>query len=207
MELKKTRKLTPMMQQYMRVKNQYPDAIVFFRMGDFFEMFFDDAKIASEILGIALTHRNKIEDQPIPTAGVPHHSYKSYVNRLLQEGWTVVICDQVEEAKPGKLVNREVTRIVTPGMVLDPDDIEAHDNTYLTALIWEKKRAGVAKLDLTTGEFSLTELALSEVIPELLRINPREIIFPQTTENTPLVEDVKKTFEKIVPTTGFMQQY
>ncbi len=195
--LKTARKLTPMMQQYFNVKSQYPDAIVFFRMGDFFEMFFEDAKIASEVLGIALTHRNKVDDNPIPMAGVPHHSYRSYVNRLTQEGWTVVICDQVEEAKPGKLVNREVTRIVTPGMVLDPDDLDSHDNAYLAAVFLDKGSAGIAKLDLSTGEFSTTEVEREHLLGEMLRISPKELLFPSSQREEPQVSEITEALDKV----------
>lgn len=185
-------KLTPMMQQYMGVKAQYPEAILFFRMGDFFEMFFEDAKIASEVLGIAQTYRNKLDDEPIPMAGVPHHSYRSYVNRFTEAGWTVVICDQIEEAVPGKLVERQVTRIVTPGIVLDPDDLDARTNNYLAAVFFDKKNSGLARLDLTTGEFCVTELEPREVLAETQRIAPREILLSQDQTGTPLIQDYQQ---------------
>ncbi len=178
-----------MMQQYMRFKSQYPDAIMFFRMGDFFEMFFEDAIQAAEILGITQTYRNKMNDEPIPMAGIPHHAYKGYVHRLTQEGWTVVICDQVEEATPGKLVDRQITRIVTPGMVLDPDDLEAGDNNYLAAAFFDKKKSGLARLDLTTGEFKVTEISARELLSETQRVAPREMLLSQDQTGTPLSEE------------------
>ncbi len=194
---RKAKQLTPMMQQYMGVKAQYPDAVVFFRMGDFFEMFFDDAKLASEVLGITQTYRNKMDDEPIPMAGIPHHSYKSYVHRMTEAGWTVVICDQVEEATPGKLVDRQVTRIVTPGMVLDPDDLDARSNNYLVAAFFDKKKSGIARLDLSTGEFQVTEVPSAEVLSEVQRIQPREILVSQDQDGTPRVEEFQTQMEDV----------
>lgn len=194
---RKPKKLTPMMQQYMGVKAQYPDAIIFFRMGDFFEMFFDDAKLAAEVLGITQTYRNKMDDEPIPMAGIPHHSYKGYVHRMTEAGYTVVICDQVEEAKPGKLVDRQVTRIVTPGMVLDPDDLDARSNNYLVAVFFDKKKSGIARLDLSTGEFQVTEVPSVDVLSEVQRIQPREILVSQDQEGTPRVEEFQTQVEDV----------
>lgn len=182
-------KLTPMMQQYMGVKEQYPDAMLFFRMGDFFEMFFEDAILASEVMGITQTYRNKHEGEPIPMAGVPHHSYRNYVNKMVEAGYTVVICDQVEDAKMAKgLVKRDVTRIVTPGMVLDPDDLDSRTNHYLVAVFFAKKKSGIAHIDLTTGEFRVTELEADEVLPETLRIGPREVLLSADQAGSPLVD-------------------
>ncbi len=186
----KEKKLTPMMQQYMKVKDQYPNGVVFFRMGDFFEMFFDDAKLASRVLDIALTHRNKMKDEPIPMAGIPHHSYRNYVNRMVAAGHTVVICDQVEDAKLAKgLVKRDVTRIVTPGMVLDPDALDSHSNHYLMGIINKKKRWGLSMLDLTTGDFRLTEVSEEEVLSETYRISPSELLLSEDQRDIPLIRD------------------
>lgn len=189
MARRKSKKLTPMMQQYWAVKHQYPDDVVFFRMGDFFEMFFDDAKLVSELLGITLTHRNKMDDEPIPMAGVPHHAYRNYVNRLVSEGYTVVICDQVEAASQAKgLVKREVTRIVTPGMVLDPDDLDAKSNHYLAAVFLGRGQHGLALLDMTTGEFRATELQENELLAELQRSSPRELLVSEDQQTHTAVE-------------------
>lgn len=185
----KKSKLTPMMQQYMGVKNQYPDAVIFFRMGDFFEMFFQDAILASEVLGITQTYRNKHDGDPIPMAGIPHHSYRNYVNKMVEAGHTVVICDQIEDAKLAKgLVKRDVTRIVTPGMALDPDDLDSRSNHYLVAAFFGKKISGIAHIDLTTGEFRVTELPGSELLAEALRIHPREVLVSEDQMNTPVVD-------------------
>jgi DNA mismatch repair protein MutS len=145
--------LTPMMKQYLEVKAQYPGALLFFRLGDFYELFFEDAVKASELLQITLTSRAKALDR-VPMAGVPHHAAKRYIARLIEAGQKVAICEQLEP--PGKgIVKREVVRVVTPGMVLDDDVLEARENNFLAALApadgddpW-----GAALLDASTGEF------------------------------------------------------
>lgn len=143
-----------MMRQYMEVESPIPRSDrVLFRMGDFFEMFYEDAETCSDVLGIALTSRNKAGDEDIPW-WIPHHAHRSYINRLVENGHTVVIGDQVEDAKQAKgLVRREVTRIVTPGMVLDSDDLDSRANLYIASVFFARKSSGSGCLDLTTGEF------------------------------------------------------
>ena len=122
--------LTPMMQQYRRVKHQIPpDALLLFRLGDFYEMFFDDAKIGSQLLNLALTHRNDV-----PMCGIPHHAAETYIGRLLRAGRKVALCDQLEEARPGKLVNRDVTQILSPGTHFDARILHAERNNFLAAI-------------------------------------------------------------------------
>jgi DNA mismatch repair protein MutS len=133
--------LTPMMKQYLEIKGNHRDAILFFRMGDFYEMFFEDATVASKILGITLTSRDRKKDNAIPMCGIPHHAAPSYINKLIKEGCKVAICEQTEEAGSGKdIVKREVTRIVTPGMPFDEGLLDARNNNYLSSLFISDKR-------------------------------------------------------------------
>jgi DNA mismatch repair protein MutS len=166
--------LTPMMQQYRRVKHQIPpDALLLFRLGDFYEMFFDDAKSASQLLNLALTNRNGI-----PMCGIPHHAAEGYIGKLLRQGRKVAICDQLEEAKPGKLVNRDVTQILSPGTHFDAHLLHAERNNFLAAICRGDKFA-LALVDLTTGDFKVTELLSAEQLHnELTRTRPAEIIVP-----------------------------
>jgi DNA mismatch repair protein MutS len=171
-------KATPMVQQYLSIKGEHPDAILFFRMGDFYEMFFEDAKIASRILEIALTSRNKKDEKPIPMCGIPHHAANAYIAQLIKHGLKVAICEQLEDPRTAKgLVKRDVVRIITPGVVLDTDILESKSNNYLMAIhIWEE-RYGIAHLDISTGTFKVTECAETEVLlDECRRIGPRETL-------------------------------
>ncbi|MBA3821896.1 MAG: DNA mismatch repair protein MutS, partial [Deltaproteobacteria bacterium] len=168
------------MRQYLDVKDRYPDAIIFFRLGDFYEMFFEDAVIASRLLDLTLTTRDKGKDDAVPMCGVPHHAARSYVAKLTELGHTVVMCEQTEDPKLAKgLVKREVVRIVTPGITLDDEVLEPKLPRYVVALVPAGKRedaCGLAYLDVTTGELAATELPLVAVIDELVRIGPREIV-------------------------------
>src|SRR6186713_1190951 len=150
---------TPLMRQYHSLKEQVPNALLLFRLGDFYELFYDDAVTAARELEITLTSRNKEKDQAIPMCGVPYHSAEGYIARLIQKGYRVAICDQTEDAKLAKqkLVRREVTRIVTPGTATNPQLLRSHENNYLAAVMpspdKSEHRAGVAYVDITTGEF------------------------------------------------------
>ncbi len=173
-------KITPMLKQYMGIKSQYPDAILFFRMGDFYEMFFEDARTASRILGITLTSRGTYNGEKVPMCGIPHHASRSYVARLVASGWKVAICEQVEEPGSGKgVVKREVIRLVTPGSIVDEGDLDEKSNLYMAALCGGDERYGLAHVDLSTGEFRVTEICShGELIDELRRINPAELLVP-----------------------------
>jgi DNA mismatch repair protein MutS len=150
-------KATPMVQQYLAIKQQYPDAILFYRMGDFYEMFFEDAKTASQILEIALTSRNKNDEEAIPMCGVPHHAARAYIARLIERGFKVAICEQVEDPKSSKkLVRRDVTRVLTPGTVLEDMLLEPKDNNYLGCLYRTGTGVGLAFMDLSTSDFLAT---------------------------------------------------
>ncbi len=167
-----------MLKQYLSIKHQYPDAILFFRMGDFYEMFFEDAKVASKILGIALTSRGTFNGDKVPMCGVPHHASKAYVARLVAEGKKVAICEQVEAPGLSKgIVKREVVRIVTPGSVLDERELGEEDNLYIACLARISPFYGLAYIDLSTGEFRVTQVSeWEEIIDELARISPAELL-------------------------------
>ena len=150
---------TPVMKQYLEMKKEYDDAILFFRMGDFYEMFFEDAKIASRELGITLTSREKNKKNPIPMAGIPYHAINGYLSKMLKAGYKVAICEQT--TKPDKSlgpVKREVVQVVTPGTVMGEDVLDATTNNYLVALSVDSECTGIAIVDLSTGEFRAGEV-------------------------------------------------
>jgi len=176
---------TPMMQQFQRIKLQHPGMILFYRMGDFYEMFGDDAVTASKVLQIQLTTRNKNKEGAIPMCGVPVHAFDQYLNKLTASGLKVAVCEQTEDPAQAKgLVRREVTRIVTPGTVISPDLLDSKANNFLCAIFSDlkKNRAGVAFCDLTTGEFEVDEVDIHNGWGRLLEIlalyRPREILVP-----------------------------
>lgn len=174
-------KLTPMMDQYYKIKNEYKDCILFYRLGDFYEMFFDDAVIASSELELTLTSRANGNGEKAPMCGVPFHSSDSYVSRLVEKGYKVAICEQVEDPRLAKgIVKREVIRIVTPGTVIDPSSLDSTKNNYLMCVYKNKNGYGMAVCDVTTGEFSTTQFvsanAFSSIVDEIERYRPSEII-------------------------------
>ncbi len=171
---------TPLMRQYQAAKQQVAGALLLFRLGDFYELFYDDAVTASRELEITLTARNKERGDPIPMCGVPYHASDNYIARLIQRGYRVAICEQMEEAGPGKkLVRREVTRIVTPGTATDSNLLRSHENNYLAAVFSKSARAGLAYADISTGEFRTTELTDDELLPALETLNIREVLHPE----------------------------
>jgi DNA mismatch repair protein MutS len=175
--------ITPLMNQYFKIKNQYPNEILFFRMGDFYEMFGEDAKIASKILGIALTSRGHIKGEKIPLAGIPYHAADRYLAKLLRAGKKVVVCEQVEDPKSrsaGGIVKRDVVEIITPGTVTVDGVIEEASNNYLVSLTGDKGKLGLAMVDLTTGEFKLDQGEATKIIEKIKVLNPAEIICPET---------------------------
>ncbi|HLC25944.1 MAG TPA: DNA mismatch repair protein MutS [bacterium] len=185
---------TPMMEQYYRIKGQYPDAILFYRMGDFYEMFQEDALLASKILDIALTSRNKQAEQPVPMCGVPFHAVESYVARLIKAGHKVAICEQMEEASEAKgLVTRDVVRVVTPGTQFSSSLLESKENQFIIAVLPAQKEIGIAVIDLTTGDFYVAEFsgegAEKDLVAECFRLGPREILLPDPQgRELPLLE-------------------
>jgi len=175
----KIKKLTPMLKQFVAIKEQHPDKLLLFRMGDFYETFFEDAKTASKILGITLTARNKKADDPIPLAGFPYHALDNYLDKLVKKGLKVVICDQIEDPKKAKgLVKRGITDIVTPGSIIDEKFIDSVDHNYLGAIYVEQKSKliGFAVIDASTGDFIFTEIEKNELKNELQRLKPSEIV-------------------------------
>jgi DNA mismatch repair protein MutS len=177
--------LTPMMRQYLEIKKQTGDAILFFRLGDFYEMFGDDAKLASKILSIALTSRGSGDGRvnKIPMCGIPFHAANSYIYKLISAGYKVAICEQVEDPKDAKgLVKREIVKVITPGTVLEDSALDRKNNNYIMSLFLEKTTAGMAFLDLTTGEFYGQEINFNTnfdiIIDEIEKIQPSEILLP-----------------------------
>ncbi len=187
-----TESLTPMMRQYHEVKRKLPGKLIFFRLGDFYEMFFEDAVVAARELEITLTSRNKEKNgSPIPMCGVPHHAVEGYIARLIKKGYKVAICEQLEEPRPGKLVKREVTRIVTPGTVTEDVMLEPKDNNFLASVLQRGDGFGAAFLDVSTGDFQATEFRGDELnerlIVELNHFQPSEILHPAC--NAPLFQE------------------
>ena len=171
--------MTPMMAQYRQCKSKLPTGtILLFRLGDFYEMFFEDAKEASSILNVALTKRGEI-----PMCGIPYHATGNYMGKLLQAGRKVAICDQIETARPGQLVKRDITQIISPGAHFDERMLKAERNNFLVAVAISGKQFGVAAIDLTTGDFKVAELkSENAVIAELERLNPGEVIYPEESK-------------------------
>ena len=182
--------LTPVMQQYLEIKKEYHDAILFFRMGDFYEMFFDDAKLCARVLNITLTSRDKNKKDPIPMAGIPYHAVNGYLTKLLRAGYKVAICEQT--SLPGKTkgpVKREIVQVVTPGTAMGEEVLDSRSNNYLVSLALENGDAGIAMADLSTGEFIAGIITGEQAwLDELERITPNEILLsenePPNVENT-----------------------
>jgi len=194
---------TPMMKQYLDVKSKHPDSILFFRMGDFYEMFYEDAKKASRILDIALTSRNKNAADPVPMCGIPYHAADNYIARIIKEGLKVAICEQVEDPKLASgVVRREVIRIVTPGTVIDSSLLDSKRNNYLGAVYPFKNAYGLAVLDISTGEFKITEFAGTNAFEalsnEIDTLDLEEILFPgNTAEKDSGLNSIKALNNKI----------
>ncbi|HWE24388.1 MAG TPA: DNA mismatch repair protein MutS, partial [Myxococcales bacterium] len=182
---------TPMLRQYQEAKAQAKDALLLFRLGDFYELFYEDARLAAQLLGIALTSRAK-GDERIPMAGVPYHAAKAYVGKLVGAGYKVALCDQVEVPGPGKqLVRREIVRLVTPGTLFDDDD--AREPVWLGAMIVERDRAALALLDASTGELrSLQPGNFESILDELQRARPRELLVAEELLGTPPAEAARR---------------
>jgi DNA mismatch repair protein MutS len=177
--------LTPMLRQYQEIKKQYPGTLLFFRLGDFYELFNEDAVVGSREMEITLTARQKDSPRPIPMCGVPHHSAANYIARLVKKGYRVAICEQTEEAGQGKkLVRREVVRIITPGTAVDSQLIESRESVYLASICGAGETFGAAFLELSTGEFSTTQItgsdAWTRLCADVESFAPREILFPES---------------------------
>jgi len=174
--------VTPLRKQYLRVKQKYPEAIVFFRLGDFYETFDEDAKVASRELDVVLTSREMGKGQRVPMAGIPHHALDNYLAKLINRGHKVAICEQL--SPPGKgLVERDVIRVVTPGTVVEPNLLASKSNNYLASLVIEGEEAGIAYVDISTSEFATTQLPAERVMPELERLQPSEVLIPEDADD------------------------
>ena len=189
--MKVLKQLTPMMQQYKKIKDDYPDTILFFRVGDFYEMFFDDAVTASKELEIALTSRDGNKEDGVPLAGVPYHAAQTYLSRLLEKGYKVAICDQVEEADQAKgLVRREVTRVITPGTIVEDNLLEKNRSNYLAAIVKlnSEDSIGLTLIDISTGELLAFHFEqsgnMNRMLDELYRLKPSEIILEKLLTKT-----------------------
>ncbi len=175
------------MSQYLSVKKEYPDSILLFRLGDFYEMFYDDAKTASEILGIALTSRDRSKKNPVPLCGVPFHSAEPHISKLLGSGKKVAICEQVGDQKKTRgLVERKVVRVLTPGVVLDSENLESKSNNFLACVAEEKDGFALCFCDISTGEFRASFFRLPEdLVSELAHLGPKEILIPDSDSEPP----------------------
>ncbi|MCC5895181.1 MAG: DNA mismatch repair protein MutS [Alkalibacterium sp.] len=171
-------KHTPMMEQYLSIKKQYPYAFLFYRLGDFYELFFEDAVKVARLLELTLTSRNKNADEQIPMCGVPHHAAQGYIDSLIEMGYKVAICEQVEDPKQAKgMVKREVVQVVTPGTVMQSKTVNAKENNYLAAIAQLDTSIGLSYADLTTGELKVTEVeTIQDIINEVTSLNCKEII-------------------------------
>ena len=190
-----------MIRQYMKIKREYPDTILFFRLGDFYEMFFEDANIASKILGIALTSRNKSEKNSVPLCGVPYHSVEPYLAKLLEHGHKVAICEQVEDPKLAKgIVERRVTKILTPGVILDPEKLDSKSNNFLASLYFDGKTYGLAYTDISTGQFKTASFStLDDLTEELSNLEPKEVLLPEEFhQSEELVSFFSRTWNPLI---------
>ena len=188
--------LTPMMKQYLETKKEYPDGILLFRAGDFYEMFYDDAKTASQLLNITLTKRGKGETEA-PLAGIPYHSIDPYITKLIKHGKKVIICEQIEDPKFAKgLVKRAVTRIITPSTLFTDN----YENNYLCSIVKLKEQFGFSLVDITTGEFKVNSFDnFNEILNELLLIKPKEIILSKNILNDfSVIENIKRTIPNVI---------
>ena len=172
---------TPLMKQYKEIKSNFEDSILFFRLGDFYEMFFEDAVKASKELGLTLTSRNKEKNADVPLAGIPFHSADSYITKLVSKGYKVAICEQTEDPKMAKgIVKREVVKIITPGTVVDVEALDAKSNNYLMSILKIENKLGIAYIDITTGEFKVTEVEKDDdfvkLFNEINKIEPKEVL-------------------------------
>lgn len=190
---------TPLMSQYKEIKSKYQDSILFFRLGDFYEMFYEDAKIVSKELGLTLTSRNKEKNQDIPMAGIPYHSSATYIAKLVNKGYKVAICEQVEDPKTVKgIVKREVIKVITPGTIIDCEYLDEKSNNYLMGIKIGDKKGAFCYVDITTGEFKTTEFEDENVVFKMLgeinKIAPKEIIFEEKTFDKYIEEFEKSSY-------------
>ena len=196
--------VTPMVKQYTQIKQQHPDHILFFRLGDFYEMFNEDAKIASKILDIALTKKRVGKNKSLPLAGIPYHSVENYLAKLIKAGYKVAICEQVEDPKLAKVVvKREVVRVISPGTVVESNILEEKSNNFLVSIYREKSNWGLALLEFSTGSFFVTEFdslsSTKDMLNELFRIGPVELLLPEEIKtNYELIKKIKSNLNTFI---------
>ncbi len=192
-----------MLEQYLHFKEDNPGCLLFFRMGDFYELFFEDAEIVARAVQIALTSRNPKDDNPIPMCGMPHHSVEPYLSQLLEKGYKIAICDQVEDPKEAKgLVKRDVTRVLTPGTVVEDSNLKSKENNYLGSMYWDSNKGvgGIAWLDFSTGQWSgLLSKKEPELWQWLVKINPRELLLPQGSKVPPQYNELSGQVTSVPP--------
>ncbi len=196
-----------MLEQYLHFKEENKGCLLFFRMGDFYELFFEDAEIVARAVQISLTSRNPKDDNPIPMCGMPHHSVEPYLSKLLEKGYKIAICDQVEDPKEAKgLVKRDVTRVLTPGTVVEDSNLKSKENNYLGSMYWDSNKGvgGIAWLDFSTGQWSgLHSKKEPELWQWLMKINPRELLLPQEKNVPPQYGELSEQVTAVQPGTYF----
>lgn len=196
--------LTPMMRQYFEVKQKYPDTLVFYRLGDFYELFYDDAKIVSNLLDLTLTRRGNQGGDPVPMAGIPYHSADNYIARLLKLGRSVAICEQMSDklAAGRNMIQRKVTRIITPGTATDEGMVPEKQDNILASICIDKDKFGFATIDLSTGRFTTTEVShIQELLLYINRVNPAEVIYPERFSHFDKLQNI--LCKKALPTWDF----
>ncbi|MBM82327.1 MAG: DNA mismatch repair protein MutS [Planctomycetaceae bacterium] len=197
---KPAKKLTPMMERYLEVKRQNPGSILLFRMGDFYELFYEDAETAAKALGLTLTSRDKGSTNPIPMAGFPYHALEGYLQKLIRSGFRAAICEQVEDPKKAKgLVKREVTQVVTPGTLTDEALLDPRESNFLASVFADADRVGLAWLEISTGRFITTDVDASLLADELARLRPSECIYAENQADESVL-DVLGRLKELLPT-------
>ena len=205
---KEVSKPTPMMAQYLEVKKRHEEYLLFYRMGDFYELFFEDAKIASEELGIALTKRGKLDNEEIPMCGVPVHSSQTYLARLIKKGFKIAVAEQLEsteknnKSKQPKIFQRDVVRIITPGTILDDTLLEAKSYNHLLSISFNKGQISIGWLDMTAGSVKIQRIKgknfVQDLVEAISKIEPTEIIISDKILDSSLWKNKFKQFEKII---------
>ncbi|MFN4197311.1 MAG: DNA mismatch repair protein MutS, partial [Caldimicrobium sp.] len=195
MMFKKVQKeLTPMFRQYLEIKSKYPDCILFFRLGDFYEMFFEDAETVAPLLGLVLTKREAGKDLVAPMCGIPADKAEFYINKLLEMGFKIALCEQLEDPSLAKgLVKRDVVKIYTPGLFIDLNFLKDNEKVYLASLsIGNKDKIGLAFIELSCGEFIYTILPQDKVFSELLKKEPKELLVEESYKESPFLKKLKE---------------
>ena len=191
----KSARMTPMMKQYKQIRAQYPDCIMLFRMGDFYEMFGEDAVLGSQLLDIALTSRNRGKPDEVPLCGIPYHALDVYLRKLIKKGYKVAICEQVEDPKTAQgVVKRDVVRVVTPGTVVEPGLLSDKESSYICSIHVDRNDVGFAVIDLSTGDFHITELrgvdSAVALRNEFSRWEPKEVVVQERLADSQLIKDL-----------------